>query len=158
LTGADVFWLAAQSGQDADGGVPDLHLEGAYLRDAHLERAYLREVHLAGADLSRAHMVRALLDFAHLEGAFFIGAHLEYANILGAHLEGPDLTGAHLEGPYLQRASFDKTSRLNGAVLTDVHLDQTIFDNADLSVVNWRIIPRLGEERTARQPRGMGEN
>jgi hypothetical protein len=30
-----VFWLAEQSGRGAGGIVPNLHLEGAYLREAH---------------------------------------------------------------------------------------------------------------------------
>jgi hypothetical protein len=36
LTGADVAWLADQSGRDRNGGVPNLHLEGARLNEAHL--------------------------------------------------------------------------------------------------------------------------
>jgi hypothetical protein len=41
LIGADVFWLAEQSGRDKYGNVPNLHLEGPDLGGAHLEGASL---------------------------------------------------------------------------------------------------------------------
>jgi hypothetical protein len=41
LTGADVFWLAAQSGRNERGAMPNLHVEGANLRYAHLETLYV---------------------------------------------------------------------------------------------------------------------
>lgn len=37
LTGADMAWLAEQSGRGTLGSVPNLHLEGANLGGAHLE-------------------------------------------------------------------------------------------------------------------------
>src|SRR5260221_832559 len=52
LTGADVFWLAEQSGLDQFGHAPNLHLEGANLDGAHLEGASLSEAYLEGASLS----------------------------------------------------------------------------------------------------------
>jgi hypothetical protein len=70
LSGADVSWLADQSGREAQslnpinlrpqkdhGRVPNLHLEGTNLASIHLEGTYL--------------------DGAHLEGAYLEGAHLE---------------------------------------------------------------------------------
>lgn len=39
LTGADVFWLAEQSGRSASDHVPHLHLENANLNEAYLEGA-----------------------------------------------------------------------------------------------------------------------
>jgi hypothetical protein len=41
LTGADVGWLAEQSGRDEVGRAPNLHLEGADLLGAHLRWANL---------------------------------------------------------------------------------------------------------------------
>jgi hypothetical protein len=45
LTGADVYWLAAQSAPDQSGWVPNLHLERADLSYAHLEGVRLRGTH-----------------------------------------------------------------------------------------------------------------
>jgi hypothetical protein len=81
LTGADVGWLAEQSGREDFGWLPNLHLEGANLRGAHLEGAHL--------------------EVAHLEGAFFIGAHLEGSVLMAARLEGARLDGIHLETLYV---------------------------------------------------------
>jgi len=47
LTGADVSWLADQSGRFDSAAAPNLHLEGAHLYGAHLEGALLGEGHLA---------------------------------------------------------------------------------------------------------------
>src|SRR5260370_36946868 len=77
LTGADVFWLAEQSGRDELGWVPNLHLEGANLDRAHLEGANLSQAHLERARLHEAQLERAILEFAHLEGANLYLAHLE---------------------------------------------------------------------------------
>jgi hypothetical protein len=68
LTGAEVFWLADRVRRLNDlfpdlnlSSVPDLHLEGAYLREAHLKGAHLHEAHLDGAVLSGAHLEGAQL-------------------------------------------------------------------------------------------------
>jgi hypothetical protein len=114
LTGADVFWLAQQSGLNTLGQVPNLHLEGERLEDAHL-------VHAGPYD-----------------------ARLDYAILLQTHLEGA----------FLAEASFDKTSRLNNASLTGASFDQVIFDNTNLTVVDWSLVRILGDERTARERKG----
>ncbi len=190
LSGADVAWLAEQSGRDENGGVPNLHLEGAILTRAHLEDADLGAAHLGGADLRFAHLGGADLRFAHLggadlrfahlggadlrfahlggaflraaylgsatlyaahlEGAHLEGARLEGADLYQAHLEGADLGAAHLRGAFLREASFDKASRLNDAVLTGASFDQVIFDNTNLTVVDWSLVTALGDEHTAR--------
>lgn len=77
LTGADVHWLANQSGYDALDGVPNLHLEGADLREARLQ----------GTDLRAAHLERANLWGIHLEAASLRGAHLEDSNLIDSHPE-----------------------------------------------------------------------
>jgi uncharacterized protein YjbI with pentapeptide repeats len=201
LTGADVFWLAAQSGAGKYGEVPNLHLEGAWLlrahlegavllqahldmadiRTAHLERATLAEAHLEGADLDESHLEEARLVRAHLEDASLSDIHLENANLTlarlaranlglarleradlsGANLVGADLSGANLVGAdlglthlgwaNLTGATFDKTSRLKGAIFTEASLDQVTFDNVNLTVVDWSLVPMLGDEVTARR-------
>jgi len=42
-------------------------------------------------------------------------------------------------------------SRLNDAKLTDARFDQIIFDNTNLTVVDWNLIKTLGDERLARR-------
>jgi hypothetical protein len=77
--------------------------------------------------------------------------HLEGARLNGAHLEGAALGYAHLEGADLSGTSFDKTAHLNGAVLTGALLDQVTFDNVNLTVVDWNLVPLLGDEVTAKK-------
>jgi uncharacterized protein YjbI with pentapeptide repeats len=151
-----------------------VHLEDAYLGRAHLEGADLDRAHLERASLSEAHLERADLVYAHLEVAYLTHAHLEGADLTCAHLEGANLGQAHLEGKVmaakdlarvrrwvgdfperlfpadLRTASFDKSSRLNDAVLTGVSFDQVTFDNTNLTVVDWSLVDRLGDERTGR--------
>jgi hypothetical protein len=116
LSGADVGWLADQSGRDEFDQVPNLHLEranfdlahleGADLRAAHVEGALLDGAHLERADLFRAHLEGAILDAAHLEGASLQEARLEGAFLVAAYLEGVDLSLAHLEGPTFSRRTW----------------------------------------------------
>ncbi len=159
LTGADVFWLAERMRtHDVFHSVPNLHLEGANLREAHLagaflrgvhleaanlsgahlERAYLPQAHLEGADLSEAHLAGVFLREAHLEGANLIvahlkeaslrEAHLEQADLRGAHLEGAGLTGTHLEGAYLHGAHLERAT-LRGAQMDG----KTLLQNATVA-------------------------
>src|SRR5690348_4550541 len=81
LTGADVSWLATQSGRNRLGRVPNLHLEGTNLEWAHLEGSDLSQAHMAGAALERAQLKGANLSYTHLEGADLLGAQLEGANL-----------------------------------------------------------------------------
>jgi uncharacterized protein YjbI with pentapeptide repeats len=125
------------------------HLEGANIIYAHLEGAYLIETHLEGASLGSAHLEGATVKAAHLKGASLDEAHLEGANCYQARLEGVDFYHTHLEGADLTGATFDKTSRLNGAIFTGASFDQVTFDNANLTVVDWDLVPLLGDEVTA---------
>lgn len=146
LTGADVFWLAEASGDDWAEWVPNLHLEGADLREAHL----------AGAVLTGAHLEGVALDRAQLAGADFSLARLAGAHLCRAQLAGADLDLAQLERADLTSATFDKTSHLNGAVLTGVSLDQVTYDGVNLTVLDWSLVPVLGDELTARRGKGAG--
>jgi len=173
LTGADVFWLANQSRSSELAQVPDpnsdpylalyqiergegdqmpdLHLEGAFLSQAHLEAAALPRARLQGASLDRAYLEGADLDDADLQGADLRDADLSRGNLYLAHLEGADLSRATLRWAYLFGTSFDKASTLKEAALTGVILDQATFDTTNLSVVDWREVPVLGDELSARK-------
>jgi uncharacterized protein YjbI with pentapeptide repeats len=136
LTGADVFWLAEQSGRSLLGLVPNLHLEGANLREAHLEGARLREAHLEGAFLREAHLEGASLDSAHLERADLTSARLEEASLQRAHLERAFLSWSHLERATLFQTQLEKAdlhqAHLDGAELHDAHLEGTNLQGAHL--------------------------
>jgi hypothetical protein len=47
----------------------------------------------------------------------------------------------------------DKATLLNGALLDHASLDQATFDNTNLSVVDWKKVPILGDEETAQNPK-----
>ncbi len=129
------------------------HLEGARLHDASLELADLMGAHLEGAGLQGTHLEQALLFQAHLERADLHDANLQGTSLGEAHVEGADLRKAHLERADLTAASFDKSSRLNGAILTGASFDQVSFDNTNLTVVDWGLVDILGDEVTARSPK-----
>jgi len=141
----------------------ELHLEGATLCYAHLERAVLTRAHLEGAnllgvylegaDLQVADLERAYLTEAGLERANLTEASLEQADLGGARLEGANLTEAGLERANLTAATFDKTSHLGTARLTRASLDQVTFDSVNLTVVDWSVVPVLGDEVTAKSPK-----
>jgi len=174
LTGADVTWLADQSGRDTIGDLRNLHLEGADLRSAHLEGANLRKAYLEGARLN----------FAHLEGAVLRRVQLAGADLLGVHLEGGDLSDTHLEGrtyapddpdylrirawnkdfpttlppAYLKGAVLDAATSLNDITLGDgrrggVRVADVRWGGANLAVVDWtpliEPVAELGDERAA---------
>jgi uncharacterized protein YjbI with pentapeptide repeats len=141
LTGADVSWLVKRTGPGLVDRIfhraPNLHLEGADLRDAHLERARLSEAHLEAASLGEAFRGREYLSPAHLEGADLNAAQLEGARLGGAHLERVDFSDAHLEGADLTVTRLEEANfyhaHLAGANLSEAHLE-----GADLSERIWR--------------------
>jgi hypothetical protein len=118
---------------------------------AHLERSILWGVSsLEGTDLTGAYLEGHRLSWVPTELDRLGAAHLEGASLRAAHLEGTILSVAHLEGADLTAATFDKTSRLNGATLSDSSFDQVTFDNANLTVIDWSLVDILGDEHTAR--------
>ncbi len=142
LTGADVFYLAARAlARSAEPSA--IEAAAARLRTT-------VEAERFALDLSALHLEGAVLAFAHLEGAYLATARLDGADLFSAHLEGANLAFARLERANLTSASFDKTSRLNDAVLTGASFDQVTFDNTNLTVVDWSRVNILGDERTAR--------
>lgn len=157
LSGASVYWLAALVAGDGDVGVGEKTLNAApsiNLSSLHLEGANLTLAHLEGAKLYGAHLEDAALTLAHLERARLNGAHLERASLAEAHLEGANLRLAHLTNQVdFRGATFDVTTNL-----ADVHLDATLFvadvlwNGVPLTRVDWRQVPRLGDEAGVRQP------
>jgi uncharacterized protein YjbI with pentapeptide repeats len=108
-----------------------VRLSGANLYAAHLEQSRLREVHLETADLQ--------------------GAFLTCASLYRAKLGGANLTGAMLDGASLRRAILDEATNLYGVVLDSkenggVALRDARWGGADLTVVDWESMPRLGDE------------
>jgi hypothetical protein len=70
-----------------------------------------------------------------------------------ARLDGADLTRADLEGANVSAAVFDKATRLCEARLAVARLDPVVFDNVNLSVVDWGVVSALGEDVAARARR-----
>jgi uncharacterized protein YjbI with pentapeptide repeats len=131
-------------------------LERAELGAAYLEGANLHGAHLTGTHLEQVHLERANLGSTHLEGAYLHAARLDGASLHGAHLAGTRLEQTHLEGADLRAASFDKGSRLHDAMLTGASFDLVTFEITNLTVVDWGQLERLGDERTAREPKDAG--
>jgi uncharacterized protein YjbI with pentapeptide repeats len=169
--------------QDADLDRADLSdamlrvatLEGASLRAAYLRRANLGGATLVHANLRRADLERAVLVLANLEGANGRGAHFAGANLAesrlngaflaeavlqGANLEkaslaGANLTRAHLEGANLRLAVCDTATQLDEAFLNRAALAHITLGGANLSLVYWGEVQRLGDEIEARRPRAL---
>lgn len=134
LTGADVFWLAEESGYN-EAGVPNLHLEGAFLAGAHLQEAILLFSNLRDTNFFSAH----------LEGADLTETDLEAANLMYAHLEGASLHGARLDS----RTQLTEIAITNSTSLGDIHWNGV--GAVDLTQVKWTDVSRLGEETRLKQ-------
>jgi uncharacterized protein YjbI with pentapeptide repeats len=151
------------------------NLDGASLRSAYLRLANLGGVSLARANLRRADLERAVLVLANLEGAncrgaLFAAANLaearldgallaegvlQGANLHKAHLAGTNLTRAHLEGANLRLAVCDAATQLDEAFLNRAAIAHLTFGGANLTVVYWGEVQRLGDEVEARRPRTL---
>jgi hypothetical protein len=132
----------------ANADLSGAHLEGANFHSAHLERANLMNAHLEGAKLISTH----------LEKAFLMDAHLERANLSSAHLEGAWLSDAYLEGASLYTTFLDAETNLHRIVLSNqeigaVSLLDVHWGDANIGTVDWSSLSKLGDERSARQPK-----
>jgi hypothetical protein len=151
LTGADVFWLAAQAlmrshdgldvvaaeqhlrdaDQDSFLNLSGLNLAGAYLNEALLTGAYLAYANLTGVYLARADLMNANLDHANLAGAYLGDTQLMGASLLGSDLARCDLFRANLGGATLCYTNLAGAnlfgSNLAGADLREAQLDSTTF-------------------------------
>jgi uncharacterized protein YjbI with pentapeptide repeats len=155
LTGADVSWLAMQSGYNPAGFLDYLHLEGADLNSlaskgahlegailagAYLEHAELFGAHLTGVKLAAVNLERATLNGAHLEDADLLAARLDDAHLIDTHLEHADLRNAHLERANLNKAHLTganiEGAYLKSAELHDAHLEGASLVRANIQGAN----------------------
>jgi len=161
LSGAQLQGAILSHAQMERTSLNSAHLERANLNSAQLKRAdlggaYLDRTDLFGADLQEATFLSAKMQMANLfgaqlEGANLGGAQLQGADLGRAQLQGVDLSGVQMQGADLRRASMDKQTQLDRVILTDVRLDGVIFDNTNLSAVDWTLVPILQDERVAQQ-------
>jgi uncharacterized protein YjbI with pentapeptide repeats len=110
-------------------------LHQADLRGASLEGAWLRRVELDGADLR--------------------GARLARAELYNAFLRGARLGQSQLAGASLRRAVLSADTNLYGAQLSDethgaVRLRDIRWNGADVTFLDWKQIPMLGDEQVIR--------
>ncbi|MEO8956954.1 MAG: pentapeptide repeat-containing protein [Ktedonobacteraceae bacterium] len=135
-----------------------VNLEGADLSGAHLEGAILEGAHLYGATLRGTFLQKANLFRADLRSTYLREVHWEQANLRGTRLEGAYLPNAHLQGADLRNAFFDGASNLEGITLSDEKdgtavMADVSWGNANLALVDWSRITRLGDENKAHQLR-----
>jgi hypothetical protein len=97
------------------------NLSGIILKDSNLEGAILTNINLSSARLPQAQMNRVNLRNANLTGAKLHSASLRHADFTGANLTGTDLRKADL----------------SYACFASAHLDQTLFQDANLEGVDW---------------------
>lgn len=145
LSGADVFWLTMRAYVGLTYRDTDM-TRGAKFREAdevfhdpHMRELIQGNAHdldLRGADLGGAH----------LQNAYLPGADMRHVNLAQAHLEGADLSSAQLEDADLQGAVFDKGTTLDGTRLNRVRLRDVAFGDADITVVKWEEVDKLGDE------------
>jgi hypothetical protein len=136
-----------------------LRLEGARLGYADLRGALLWHAHLEGANCWGIHLEDAQLEDANLDGAYLSAAHLERAKLGRTRLAGANLSEAHLEAADMQRAQlseadlrhavFDASTRLDFATLAGARVADTRWGGTNLTQVDWRVVPELGDERLA---------
>lgn len=158
LSGADIFWLVANSlvtnernHSDAEaalrGGLANqLHINppdlcGASLFAAHLDRAVLSNAQLQNCSLRLAQLEGATLIDANLEHADLAGIRARAADLHGAKLTQADLQGAHLENASLQgldgsnanmRGAYLDRAKLYDSILRFTNLTAASLTDADL--------------------------
>src|SRR5690349_286876 len=156
LTGADVYWLANRV-RKGWSFVPGLYLQSAILNETHLENADLRTAHLEGAYLGSAHLEHSFLRGARLEDADLYEAKLNGANLSSTHLENANLFLADLTQTDLRGAYFNLTTNLEATqfarygVYTLPALADVRWQNANLSIIDWRNLSVLADELAARE-------
>lgn len=90
----------------------EVNLRGAILYQAILRLADLRRADLTGANLQGADLRGANLSEANLENASLVGAKLQEANIEKTNFIGADLRLTDLSLHDLERATYNKTTKL----------------------------------------------
>jgi uncharacterized protein YjbI with pentapeptide repeats len=150
-----------------------VHLEGANLTGTHLEGAALRSAHLEGAILKQARLDRARLQRTHLEGASLELAHLEGTQLGGTNLQARILTESQLQAIRRWKSDFPQVllpadlgdsycdsetkfvfpilapskgcEKYGSTLLADIH-----WGDANLGIVDWTTVRRIGNEYIAR--------
>jgi hypothetical protein len=101
--------------------------------------------------------VECQLQHTDLRRAFLRGAHLTGAKARYTHFDGACMQDAHLEGARLERVFFSNENNCAGltlaseercAVVADIN-----WDGANLAVINWSQVRRLGDDQRAQQSR-----
>jgi uncharacterized protein YjbI with pentapeptide repeats len=159
LTGADLRWLANQTGYDGLGHAPNLHLESAHLNGAQLERAHLSGAHLERVKLFGAQLKRATFYGAHLEGADLRAVDAEGADFADAYLSGANFRLANLKQTDLREAWLDGSTVLSEAVLDSrTRLGDIQWNGVgtvNLTQLNWPDVHRLGDETALKRGSGV---
>lgn len=178
LSSDDVFWIAARARAGPTGDIEkakrelrngpnpyfdlfDARFEGASISKEDLGGATLDWASFRGADLFDTSLVEAAVRGASFADACLENADLRYATACNAdftrtclqeaRLQGTDLSEADLTLADLRSAVLDGSTKLNGAALRGVYLDQTDLGRVNLAVVDWDAIDRLGDEVEAEQ-------
>ncbi|HEV2405031.1 MAG TPA: pentapeptide repeat-containing protein, partial [Ktedonobacterales bacterium] len=133
-----------------DANLRDAKLTGARL-GPQLDWSYVAQTRLSLTnDLTGANLQDANLTRAQLLGVTLVSARLDGAILVEAHLEGANLAGARLDGADLRRASFDVATNLHGVTFGGGRRGATFFgvvwNDANLSAVDWSRLKRLGDE------------
>lgn len=121
-----------------------------YGYSATIQQAEAAAAHLEGAELHEAQLDGAIFTGAHLEGADLRRTHARRARFGAAHLADADLAGADLREANLRRAEFSARSYLAGVDLRGALLADIAWEGANLAVVDWARVGRVGDEREAR--------
>lgn len=133
-------------------------LEAAILSAAHLERASLIGAHLEGADLFVAHLEGAYINDAHFEGRRLSGEELEQFKVWlasseeehpGLSVKDGMLRPADLRGVYFDIASSMWRANLGDRAVGTVRLADARWGGANVSVINWDPVQKLGDELDA---------
>ncbi len=88
---------------------------------------------------------------AHLNNAYLREAYLEQAKLGGTRMQGAYLLNANLSAADIRNAFFDDATTLEGITLGDnvsgfVSVVDVHWGDVNLSVVNWKQVPMLGDE------------
>lgn len=118
----------------------------------------LKNADLHGEDLKSYNFSNALLQQADLRDTLLCGSNLRHAHLEGANLSRARLVSKPGEAvsipANLQGAYFDQSTNLEGVILGDgkkyaVPLADIHWNEANLTVVNWKLLPDTGEGKLA---------
>ena len=162
LRGAKMNTARLASADLSSASMDGVHLQLADLRVADLGQSSLVGAHMTWADLSYASAIGADLRHAALYSAYLVDAKLTATNLSDADLSDAIASRAVLHGAQLFGTNLHST-KLEGANLrgtrmsTTTQLYRTVFDmktrlgnitwgGTQLTTVNWKDLPRLGED------------